>query len=87
MIEIKATTHKGTTAVEVGVEADAIAYMAEVVSSIESLMGKLKEDDKRMHACVLKVIADHPKILLGNDVEAELAEMMSRAIIRKGGVN
>lgn len=90
MIEIKATTSKDdmTTGTEVSVNAYGLEYMAEVISIIESLMKGLKENDIYMHATVLKVIADHPYILLGEDEESGKAKEFERLValskIREG---
>lgn len=92
MIEVKATTTNDNTEVEVKVNADFAEYGAEVLSIIHTVMGALKRDDTRLHAAVLKAIADEPSILFGedisvksdSDIEAKLANAMSKAIIRKG---
>lgn len=91
MIEVKANTTDHRTEVKAKVEADFFEYGAEVLAIIQSLMGALKKDDIRLHAAVLKAIADEPKILLGEDTpadeakaELDLAKLMSKAIIKKG---
>lgn len=82
MIEIKANTNKEehTIGCEVNVDANGIEYMAEIVSIIESLMKGLRRDDMYLHAAVLKVLADHPHILLGEDEESDKAEEFERFV-------
>ena len=82
MIEIKANTNKEDHMIgcEVNVDANGIEYMAEVVSVIESLMKDLRRDDMYLHATVLKVLADHPHILLGEDEESDKAKEFERFV-------
>lgn len=92
MIEIKTTTNKDnmTTGTSISVNADGLEYMAEVISIIESLMKGLRENDIYMHATVLKIIADHPHILLGEDEESDKAKDFERFVATakfKEGVN
>ena len=91
MIEVKATTtadHR--TEVDVKVDAGLVEYGAEILAIIQSLMGAVKNDDIRLHTAIIKAIADDPKILLGEDnsltnlAEANLAEAMSKSILKKG---
>lgn len=89
MIEVKATTSADHhTEVDLKVDADLIEYGAEILAIIHSLMGAVKNDDIRLHAAVIKAIADDPKILLGEDesdkAKVNLAEAMSRGILKKG---
>ena len=90
MIEVKADTTDHRTAVDVKVDADLIEYGAEILAIIHSLMGAVKNDDARLHAAILKALDDDPKILLGEDnsltslAEANLAEAMSKSILKKG---
>lgn len=93
MIEIKANTEEGHgIGVEINVNASAIEYGSEALAIINSLMGALKKDDLKLHQAVLGAIADEPKILLGENIsdsvstraESELANLMSKAIIKKG---
>lgn len=90
MIEIKATTNidSGITNCEVDINANGIEYMAEVISIIESLMKGLKNNDRMLHTAVLKVISDHPHILLGEDEESDKAQnfekFVAMAKIREG---
>lgn len=82
MIEIKATTDKDsmTTGTEVSVNANGIEYMAEVISIIESLMKGLKDNDIYLHATVIKVLADYPHILLGEDEDSDKAAEFERLV-------
>lgn len=98
MIEVKATTtadHR--TKVDVKVDADLIEYGAEALAIIHSLMGALKRDDIRLHAAVLKAMAEDHSILFGDDDSTllgeyeekgdealALAEAMSKSIVKKG---
>lgn len=91
MIEVKATmTADHRTEVDLKIDADLIEYGAETLAIIQALMGALKRDDIRLHAAVIKAMADNPKILLGEDnsltnfAEANLAEAMSKGILEKG---
>ena len=92
MIEIKANTNKDDYSIgcEVNVDANGIEYMAEVISIIESLMKGLRRDDVYLHATVLKVIAEHPYILLGKDEGSDKAKDFERFVATakfKEGVN
>lgn len=82
MIEIKANTNKDDHSIgcEVNVNANGIEYMAEAISIIESLMKGLRRDDMYLHATVLKVLADHPYILLGEDEESDKAKDFERFV-------
>ena len=66
--------------------------IAEAVSIIESLMRGLKRQAPGLHILAMKVIAENPWILTGEgcdeecDAEAEMANAMSKGIL-KGGVN
>lgn len=82
MIEIKANTNKEDHSIgcEVNVNANGIEYMAEAISIIESLMKALKRDDAYFHATVLKVLSDHPYILLGEDEESDKAMDFERFV-------
>lgn len=81
MIEIKATTNKDKTiGCEVKVNADGIEYMAEVTAIIESLMKAMKRDDIYLHATVIKMLADHPHILLGEDEDSNKATEFERFV-------
>ena len=73
MVEVKAITHEDThiTDTEISVHARGIEYMAEVISIIESLMRGMRENDRLLHAATLKIIAEHPYILLGKKDEDE----------------
>ncbi len=90
MIEIKATTDKDsmTTGTEVSVNANGLEYMAEVISIIESLMKGLRDNDDYLHSMVLKVLADHPHILLGisedSDKAKEFEKFVATAKFREG---
>lgn len=91
MIEVKATTSADRrTEVDLKVNAELVEYGAEVLAIIQSLMGAVKNDDIRLHAAVIKAIADDPNILLGEDesekAKVGLAQMMSKGIL-KGGMN
>jgi len=91
MIEIKATTDENkATHTEVSIEADDITYMAEVTAIIQSLMKGLRETDILLHAAVLKVISEHPLILLGEDEDSDKAKDFERWVATskfRGGVN
>ena len=78
MIEIKATTDKDnmTTGTEVSVNANGLEYMAEV----ESLMKGLRDNDDYLHSMVLKVLADHPHILLGISEDSDKAKEFERFV-------
>ena len=82
MIEVKANTNKEdhTIGCEVNVDADGIEYMAEATAIIESLMKGMRRDDKFLHATVLKVLADHPHILLGEDEDSDKAAEFERFV-------
>lgn len=82
MIEIKATTDKDsmTTGTEISVNANGLEYMAEIISVIESLMKGLKNNDAFLHAMVLKIIAEHPHILLGEEEESDKAKEFEKLV-------
>ncbi len=82
MIEIKAETNTKDKSIgcEINVNANGIEYMAEAISIIESLMKGLRGDDIYLHATVLKVLADHPHILLGEDEESDKAKHFERFV-------
>ena len=82
MVEVKAITDvdNGSTSCEVNINANEIEYMAEVISIIESLMKGLKKDGASLHAAVLKVIANHPYILLGEDEDSDKAKEFERFV-------
>lgn len=82
MIEIKANTNKDDHSIgcEVNVDANGIEYMAEVISIIESLMKGLKRDDIYLHATVLKVLAEHPHVLLSEDEDSDKANDFERFV-------
>ena len=82
MIEIKANTNKDDLSIgcEVNVDANGIEYMAEVISIIESLMKGLRRDDIYLHATVLKVLAEHPHVLLGEDEDSDKAKDFERFV-------
>lgn len=92
MIEIKATTNaeNGSTGCEINVNANGLEYMAEIISIVESLMKGLKENDAFLHATVIKIFAEHPHILLGEDEESDKAKEFERLVATakfKEGVN
>lgn len=81
MIEVKATTKKDKSiSCAVNVDANGIEYMAEATAIIESLMKGMRRDDKFLHATVLKVLADHPHILLGEDEDSDKAAEFERFV-------
>lgn len=81
MIEVKATTNEDKSiSCEVNVDANGIEYMAEVTAIIESLMKAMKRDDIYLHATVLKVLADYPHILLGEDEDSDKAAEFERFV-------
>ena len=81
MIEVKATTNKDKSiGCEVNVDANGIEYMAEVTAIIESLMKAMKRDDIYLHATVIKMLADHPHILLGEDEDSNKATEFERLV-------
>ena len=81
MIEVKATTNEDKSiSCEVNVDANGIEYMAEVTAIIESLMKAMKRDDIYLHATVIKMLADHPYILLGEDEDSDKAAKFERFV-------
>lgn len=81
MIEVRATTNKDKSiSCEVNVDANGIEYMAEVTAIIESLMKAMRRDDKFLHTTVLKVLADYPHILLGEDEDSDKAAEFERLV-------
>lgn len=81
MIEVKAITNEDKSiGCEVNVDANDIEYMAEVTAIIESLMKGMRRDDIYLHATVLKVLADHPHILLGEDEDSDKATEFERFV-------
>lgn len=91
MVEVKAITDENQlTHTEVSIEADNIEYMAEVTAIIESLMRGLRETDTLLHTAVLKVISEHPHILLGVTENSDRAKDFERFVATtkfRGGVN
>lgn len=81
MIEVKATTNEDKSiSCAVNVDANGIEYMAEVTAIIESLMKAMKRDDIYLHATVIKMLADHPHILLGEDEDSDKAAEFERFV-------
>ena len=81
MIEVRATTNEDkSVSCEVHVDANGIEYMAEVTAIIESLMKAMKRDDIYLHATVIKMLADHPHILLGEDEDSNKATEFERFV-------
>lgn len=97
MIEVKATTVEkdGEKGVQIAVQTDGsgLEIVNETVLIIKALMGNLKNEAPHLHLVALMAIKDHRDILCGDGVEDEehaakaLSEMMSKAIIREGGMN
>ncbi len=79
---VNVTTHLNGASVDIA---------AEILAIIESLMKGIKKESPLLHMLILQAIADNTEILSGDgdakfDAEAEMAEAMSKGIL-KGGVN
>lgn len=99
MIEIKAeakATDNEVMGVETSVEVKGYGedIVSEAIAAIKGLMINLKGTDEKLHMMVLLIIANDPSILKGKEDEdeeeahkSELADLMSKAIIREGELN
>ena len=95
MVEVKAQTETrdGDSGVNVTTQLNGTPkdIAAEILAIIENLMRGIKRESPLLHALILQTIADNTEILSGgnddkSDAEAEMAEAMSKGIL-KGGMN
>ena len=95
MVEVKAQTEtRGAdngVSVTTQLNGTSVDIAAEILAIIESLMKGIKKESPLLHMLILQAIADNTEILRGDgdtkfDAEAEMAEAMSKGIL-KGGVN
>lgn len=91
MVEVKATAddaRKGCN-VSISMEGQGQAILEETLAVVQGVMDSLKDQDVLLHMLALKIIADEPSILLGQDehegkIKAGLAKLMSKGILKKG---
>ena len=95
MVEVKAQTETrdGDNGVNVTTQLNGTSkdIAAEILAIIESLMRGIKKESPLLHMLILQMLAENMEILRGDgdakfDAEAEMAEAMSKGIL-KGGVN
>lgn len=73
MIEVKAKADdsRGGCDVSISFNGNGKDLVEETLALIQGVMGSLKDEDIMLHFLVLKTIADHKEILLGNEERDE----------------
>lgn len=93
MIDIKAKHQEDGIALTVGINGTADELGVETLAIINTVMKELMQASESAHNAVVMTIAKFPQILFGEmcdvrtDNEMEMANLMSKAIIKEGRVN